>query len=110
MDIPLLNHVPQAVSEMFTCATKLGKKFVRGVLTNGHNWIFLVLRVKDDGTGAEYAESEAICLMGAGRQGTLVVSPDVCSLLAGIIAHWASRFGYLYLPLLTFIHGSTGNP
>jgi len=110
MESSLANHVPQAVSEMHACAKKLGsaarssalisycsklmpffrKRIICGALTQGQDWIFIVLRMNDDGFGAEYAESGVIGLMDRGLLGNSVVSLPGCIMLAGIISYWAS--------------------
>jgi len=91
MESSLANHVPQAVSEMHACAKKLGKRIIRGALTQGQDWIFIVLRMNDDGFGAEYAESGVIGLMDRGLLGNSVVSLPGCIMLAGIISYWISH-------------------
>jgi len=88
MDNPLAKHVAQAVAEMFACAKKLQKRIIRGVLSDGQNWIFLIMRMNADGNGARYAESEMVCLMSTGDLGNPIVSHTVCTMLSGIIAYW----------------------
>ncbi|KAF9047822.1 hypothetical protein BJ165DRAFT_1527086 [Panaeolus papilionaceus] len=46
-------HIPQAIAEMSACARIAGQKTIRGVVTNGRRWLFLVLTLNsvegDDG-------------------------------------------------------------
>ncbi|KAF9029526.1 hypothetical protein BDZ89DRAFT_1065311 [Hymenopellis radicata] len=52
---PDLNaHLPQAVSEQYACAVQLGKSTMRGVLTNGVEWTFLIVYVNVGGSGGTY--------------------------------------------------------
>ena len=82
-DQRLVAHVPQAIWEMYGCETTgvssywrwrfrlrellwqtLSRKtIIRGVLTNGHEWIFLVLGLDADGKSGEYLESDKICVI-----------------------------------------------
>ena len=61
----------------------LRKKVLRGALTNGHEWIFLILQLNDD--GASYKYSQKVQLTAHGSQS--VYQPD---LIAGILAYWVS--------------------
>ncbi|TEB24583.1 hypothetical protein FA13DRAFT_1777814 [Coprinellus micaceus] len=87
-DVSLENHVPQATCEMYACARTLGKSTIRGALTNGHDWIFLVVRMDADGKGAAYAESDKVGLMVKARPDREDISFTFTSTIAGIIAHW----------------------
>jgi len=69
---------------MYACAKQLKKPIIRGVLTNGHDWIFLVLELNADGNGGEYLQSDEICVIERDKS----VSEASCSLITGIIAHW----------------------
>ncbi|KAF8809153.1 hypothetical protein BYT27DRAFT_7188242 [Phlegmacium glaucopus] len=44
--------VPQAICEMYPCGKYLQKKVIRGALTNGRQWIFLILNINDNFVGA----------------------------------------------------------
>ncbi|PPQ82498.1 hypothetical protein CVT26_012952 [Gymnopilus dilepis] len=48
-DVPLEDFIPQTVAEMYACAKALDKSVVRGALTNGNYWIFIIVRLKGDG-------------------------------------------------------------
>lgn len=55
--VSLINHIPQAICEMYVCLKSLKKKFLRGALTSGHDWIFLIIELNADGDGATYQHS-----------------------------------------------------
>ena len=62
-------------------------------MTNGQEWIFLLLH-SDTNTGrARYLESKHITLMEPGPEGNSVISLQQCNLLAAIISYWASGLG-----------------
>ncbi|KAH9080449.1 hypothetical protein EDB83DRAFT_2609692 [Lactarius deliciosus] len=56
----LIAHLPQAIGEMFACLKTLGKTTLRGALTTGTDWLFLVLTLNPDGNGAKYRHSVPI--------------------------------------------------
>jgi len=72
------------------------KTIIRGALTSGHDWIFIILKMHPDGNGGVYAESEKIRLMAVFPPGVEQISRTMCATIAGIIAHWASDFLYCY--------------
>ncbi|KAG1880994.1 hypothetical protein F4604DRAFT_1922615 [Suillus subluteus] len=53
----LENCIAQAVTEMYACGRFLEQKILRGALTDGHRWIFLLMKLNDDYSGASYARS-----------------------------------------------------
>ena len=58
---------------------------VRGALTNGHEWIFIILYFGAGGKGASYKYSGTIryCVMGDGKPEEPY--PDI---IAGILSYW----------------------
>ncbi|KIJ13911.1 hypothetical protein PAXINDRAFT_170047 [Paxillus involutus ATCC 200175] len=52
--VGLNDHVPQVLRQLYAVATKLKKTHIRGTLTNGYEWQFLVLSVNSNGKGASY--------------------------------------------------------
>lgn len=88
-NISLENHVPQAVCEIYACAKQLGKNIIRGAVTDGHNWIFLVLKMDPNGDGAIYAQSlQRTRLMTVVPPGDEEISRTMCDVIAGIIGYW----------------------
>ncbi|KAH6902481.1 hypothetical protein BKA70DRAFT_1567914 [Coprinopsis sp. MPI-PUGE-AT-0042] len=55
----LKQYVPQALAEMLELAQRLEKKIIRGVVSDGGAWLFLILNVQDDGTST-YLESSVL--------------------------------------------------
>jgi hypothetical protein len=65
------------------------KTHIQGTLTNGYEWLFLVLSVNANGEGASYRISD--CAYSAAPQQTLVsmVIPDLPpDMIAGVLASW----------------------
>jgi hypothetical protein len=84
------NHIPQAVVAFFACAKHLDKQVIRGALTNGREWIFLLVKLNDDRNGASFMQSDIIHLNTqqerlSGPQVMIRPFPD---LIAGILSHW----------------------
>ncbi|KIL56190.1 hypothetical protein M378DRAFT_1038874 [Amanita muscaria Koide BX008] len=105
-NISLENHVPQAVCKMYAYAKQLGKNIIRGAVTDGHNWIFLVLKMDPNGDGAIYAQSlQRTRLMTVVPPGDEEISRTMCDVIAGIIGYWVSASS-VSLPLFkTFVSG-----
>ncbi|KAF9009584.1 hypothetical protein BDQ17DRAFT_1538991 [Cyathus striatus] len=75
-------YIPQAVWRLYWTAKKCGKNTIRGALSNGPDWIFLILSLNEDGS-ASYQQSCSISASFATEP-----FPDVIS---GIISHWAQK-------------------
>ncbi|CAA7270463.1 unnamed protein product [Cyclocybe aegerita] len=84
VSIDLKKHIPQAVAEMLGCARRAGKKIVKGVVTDGRSWIFLILTLQGDGT-ATYVRSAEINNY---ERFTTRPSQEGVSLISAILAHW----------------------
>ncbi|KAF8882604.1 hypothetical protein CPB84DRAFT_1838174 [Gymnopilus junonius] len=84
----LQKHVPQAVSEMLACTRCAKKKIVRGVVTDGREWIYLILTLHDGDGTATYVRSDKINISGGG--GFMADHPSQAgvSLISAILAHW----------------------
>ena len=66
-------------------------------MTDGHNWIFLVLKMNSNGDGAIYAQSlQRTRLMTVVPPGDEEISRTMCDVIAGIIGYWVSA---CYSPL-----------
>jgi len=50
-ELKLVSHIPQATSEMYACLEDLEKDVLRGALTNGQDWIFLIMNRTYDNNG-----------------------------------------------------------
>ncbi|KAF4603013.1 hypothetical protein AB1N83_001894 [Pleurotus pulmonarius] len=88
VDVSLYHQLPQALGAMYACSAAVNKKIIRGALTNGRAWLFLVLKVLPDGRGGEYSVSKEISIMTAGADFTLEVNSNSCAQISVIIASW----------------------
>ncbi|KAH9042805.1 hypothetical protein EDB85DRAFT_2227352 [Lactarius pseudohatsudake] len=85
----LSEHISQAVGEMFTCGKHLQQRVLRGALTNGKDWIFLIVRLGNNYERASYQESAVISLQSSmGLDGRFEVLRPWPDLIAGILSHW----------------------
>lgn len=100
--LQLTGHLPQTISELYACAKSLKwgpllalvlssnpllhprKNILRGALTDGHAWIFIILVLNSDGNGAKYRSSLPIYV---GHPHVIKPWPDV---VAAILSHWVS--------------------
>ena len=74
-------------------------------MTDGHNWIFLVLKMDSNGDGAIYAQSlQRTRLMTVVPPGDEEVSRTMCDVIAGIIGYWVSA-SVLLPSFKTFVSG-----
>jgi len=88
-DVKLDDHVPQVLTQLYAAATKLKKTHIRGTLTNGYEWLFLVLNVNSNGTGASYRISDRSYSAAPQETGVNMVIPDMPpDMIAGILASW----------------------
>ncbi|KAF5374621.1 hypothetical protein D9615_008971 [Tricholomella constricta] len=83
-DPRLRKHVPQAVVEMLSCARSSGKTTIRGVVTNGHSWSFIILKLDENG-GGSYFRSKALEILNSIEDS---ISKEAVSTTSAIIAHW----------------------
>ncbi|KAN0131993.1 hypothetical protein V8E53_010273 [Lactarius tabidus] len=86
-------HIPsqvhQAVYQMFMCGKFLQNKVVRGALTNGHDWIFLLIKLNDNYEGASYKQSDMIHLeVMKNPDFHLVIPKPWPDLISAILLHW----------------------
>ena len=80
----------------------LRKKILRGALTNGRDWIFLLIKFNDDYDGASYKQSVLIQLESArSLNGQVVISEPWPDLIAAILSHWVSWILISIIKLLT---------
>ena len=102
----LQDHVPHAVCETYACAKILQsviflsqsvlnfshqiprKDVIHGALTDGQDWIFIILKMKPDGNGGVYVQSDELYLVV--KIIRKEISRTMCSVIAGIIPHWTS--------------------
>jgi hypothetical protein len=114
---PLEGHLPQVLLELIAWAKRLGyvtflfilstpltssvsKSHIRGALTTGHKWHFVVVDLDTDGDGAKYWVSELIEWLkaanpfrrGLSRELSVESQSDESepALIAGILSTWVS--------------------
>ncbi|KAL0958604.1 hypothetical protein HGRIS_013944 [Hohenbuehelia grisea] len=80
----LENHVQHTIGEILACARITGNTIIRGVLTNGREWIFIVLKLNDNG-GGTYLQSDELTIS---SMVTSRISQEAVSLISAIISHW----------------------
>jgi hypothetical protein len=69
----------------------LRKKIVRGALTNGREWTFLLIKLNDDYDGGSYKQSSVIKLSTTqSLSGELAITEPWPDLIAAILLHWVS--------------------
>ncbi|KAH9080448.1 hypothetical protein EDB83DRAFT_2339451 [Lactarius deliciosus] len=78
-------HISQAIGEMYSCLERMVQGTLRGALTNGLEWIFLVVVRNPDGNGAKYKRSVPV-MFDPPQIGDMW--PD---LVAGILSHWVEN-------------------
>ncbi|KAI9438756.1 hypothetical protein H4582DRAFT_196131 [Lactarius indigo] len=81
----LMVHVPQAIGEMYACAKNLKKNTLRGALSDGNSWMFLIIVLNPDGNGANFRRSSPIEFQRGVPSQIVKPWPDV---LTGILLHW----------------------
>jgi len=118
--VQLDEHTPQVVAEM--CATAVHTRYdplclsallltfglhlcrediVRGVLTNGFEWIFLILHLNKGGKGGKYMASPTVRIIMDHDITWKVLSPGP-DIVAGILADWVcSALSFLSMHSLT---------
>jgi len=127
--VPLANHVAQAVGEMYASAKYLTydsgflltllftnvepystrKKITRGALTNGHEWIFVILDLGEDGNVGTYVRSPIIKIQVSENYPYRVLSPGP-DIVTGILAYWVCCTCFLLrvlVPLRTNVRWNT---
>jgi len=69
----------------------LRKKVLRGALTNGRDWIFLLVKLDDAYDGVSYKQSSVVQFWTTGSLDGQVVIPEPWpDLITGILAYWVS--------------------
>ncbi|KAK2460199.1 hypothetical protein APHAL10511_007790 [Amanita phalloides] len=88
--VTLDDHVPQVLTQLYAAATKLKKTHIRGTLTNGYEWLFLVLTVNSNGKGASYRISDRSYSAAPQENGVNIdmVTGVSVDMIAGILASW----------------------
>jgi len=87
-----MEHLPQAIGELYACAKHLEINTLRGALTDGHRWVFIIIVLNHDGNGAKYRLSSTIefqqGMAGPSSPRTSQIVKPWPDVLAGILLHW----------------------
>ena len=76
----------------------LRNKIVRGALTNGHDWIFLLIKLNDNSEEASYKQSQLTQLtFDQDFDSQLVITKPWPDVIAAILLHWVSSFKYFVI-------------
>ncbi|KAK1217028.1 hypothetical protein PQX77_020328 [Marasmius sp. AFHP31] len=81
-------QLPPAILQMHAFCQRHKRSMLRGALTNGREWIFILLKAKPNDDGFVYWISELHKAMAAGKSLTDEISSPHCDIIAGILAHW----------------------
>ncbi|TDL20240.1 hypothetical protein BD410DRAFT_791357 [Rickenella mellea] len=92
-DLSVPSHdLPQAVCRMYACGKLLQKKVVRGGLTNGHDWIFVLVTLNDNYDGATFRWSPVVQFdIEKSLDGVLKVHHPWPDVIAAILLHWTEN-------------------
>ncbi|KAN0128028.1 hypothetical protein V8E53_013051 [Lactarius tabidus] len=80
-------HVPQAVAEMYASAKYLNKGILRGAVTNGCEWVFLIFYLDKDGIGGTFVKSPIIEIRASNSYPYHILPPGP-DIVAGIVTYW----------------------
>jgi len=89
-------HVRKRYDQLFACSSQCISNPFHKIPRNswgtddGQDWIFIVLKMNPDGDGGVYVQSEELYLVVKIISNRKEISRTMCSMIAGIIAHWAS--------------------
>ena len=75
----------------------LRKKVLRGAVTNGHQWIFILIKINDNYEGASFMDSELIQIAGPIMNRFSKRMPNISwpDLIAAILLHWVHFFQWI---------------
>ncbi|KAE9401740.1 hypothetical protein BT96DRAFT_817563 [Gymnopus androsaceus JB14] len=93
---PLFEHIPHAVCQLYASSKHYSRKdTVCGALTNGHEWMFILLSLNKDGNGASYKLSTLIQYTVANDSldacGDLKPAHPWPDIIAGILLDWTQN-------------------
>jgi len=86
----LFDQAPEAIAKMYGIAISHGRDIIRGALSDGYEWIFVILYCKKNGSGGTYRLSPRIRLETTGEYPGQFL-PDFPDIIAGILTHWVEH-------------------
>ncbi|KAJ7503028.1 hypothetical protein B0H11DRAFT_1987517 [Mycena galericulata] len=82
----IIEYLPEVLVKQYACALRLERPALRGVLTDGHRWVFTILKCKPNG-GAIYRTSNILSLdFDMNVHGPNKVRPGNVDLIVAILA------------------------
>jgi len=97
------HHLPRIVTKMYAVATQhkfvfyfggvrfsqdvFRKKVIRGVISDGHRWVFLILLLNKNCKGGVYWVTPEVPIGSGCGPSERIEAPEP-DILAGILAHW----------------------
>lgn len=85
----LSNYIVQAICEMHACGKYLQKKIIRGALTNGREWIFILIKFNDNYDGASHQRSNIVKFdIVSDSDGQLEIPGSWHDTIAAILSQW----------------------
>ena len=95
-------QILRAVTFTFLILFYLRKKILRGALTNGRDWIFILVTFNDNFDGATYKQSDVVSIIHyEGSDGQIVIPSPRPDLIAAILLHWVSSIPACLLEFLS---------
>ncbi|TDL20122.1 hypothetical protein BD410DRAFT_899713 [Rickenella mellea] len=77
---------------MYECGKLLQKRVVRGAVTNGRNWIFLLVKLNDGYSGGTFKQSSLVrCNIAHSHDDGLEILQPGPDLIAAILTHWIEK-------------------
>ncbi|KAG6829097.1 hypothetical protein H0H92_005710 [Tricholoma furcatifolium] len=87
----LHEHLPRTVCQLYVAGKGLQRSTIRGALTDGYSWIFIILFFNKEGKGASWRRSLAIWYTMEDVHGARIPKDAEPDVIAGILAHWVER-------------------
>ncbi|KAG6807751.1 hypothetical protein H0H93_001120, partial [Arthromyces matolae] len=77
--------LPQVLAQMYASGKKVRTRHIRGVLSNGYQWLFVILHINADGKGATYHVSKRTFSAQPAEPATTIPNVD---LIAAMLSSW----------------------
>ena len=71
------------------------KKIIRGVISDGYQWVFIILHLNENGKGGGYWITDETPIGSAYDYLECIESPKP-DIVAGILAHWVCRYSIFF--------------
>ncbi|KAJ8091317.1 hypothetical protein PM082_015035 [Marasmius tenuissimus] len=84
-------ELPPAILQVHAFCQRYKRSMLRGALTKGREWVFILLKANPNGDGFGYWLSDLHKVMAAEKSLIAEVSSPRCDIVAGILAHWLAH-------------------